>query len=241
MQRAARGLVLCLCLLAQAAWAEGLTRSPWPVPRPGGVVVTVPNLPSGMRPQPRPAGVSADVAEQTSAPQPTRTTKKGSVCGNPEIKGTNAKPIASRTKGCSVKAPVLVTAVSGVTLSEPATITCETAEALNTWVKKGAQPAFGGQIAQLQVVDSYACRPRNNVRGNKISAHGAGLAIDIAGFVLRSGKIYTVLHDYGRAIKAAQKAACGIFHTTLGPGSDGYHENHLHFDIAPYRGNPYCR
>ena len=44
-----------------------------------------------------------------------------------------------------------------------------------------------------------------------------------------------------KAIRKAQKAACGIFGTTLGPGSDGYHEDHLHFDTASYRNGSYCR
>ena len=33
----------------------------------------------------------------------------------------------------------------------------------------------------------------------------------------------------------------GIFGTTLGPGSDGYHEDHMHFDTAHQRGGAYCR
>ncbi|MFY9319919.1 extensin family protein, partial [Lentibacter algarum] len=45
----------------------------------------------------------------------------------------------------------------------------------------------------------------------------------------------------GKAIRAAHKAACGPFGTTLGPGSDGYHEDHLHFDTARYSGGPYCK
>jgi len=45
----------------------------------------------------------------------------------------------------------------------------------------------------------------------------------------------------GRILKAAHKAACGIFGTTLGPGSDGMHEDHLHYDIARHHNGPYCR
>jgi len=35
-----------------------------------------------------------------------------------------------------------------------------------------------------------------------------------------------------RALKAS---ACAHFGTVLGPGSDGYHENHLHVDVIPRR------
>jgi hypothetical protein len=93
---------------------------------------------------------------------------------------------------------------------------------------------------RLNVVDSYACRPRNNVPGNPVSVHGLGQAIDIAGFVTASGQTLTVAGNYNSQIRAAQKAGCGTFHTILGPGSDGYHESHIHFDVAQHRGHDYC-
>ena len=137
--------------------------------------------------------------------------------------------------------PVLVTSVNGVRLAPAATLNCAAATALATWIDKGLQPAFQNQVAQLNIADSYSCRSRNNVRGAKISEHGRGNAIDIEAFVLTSGKTMTVASNYGRPIKAAQRAACGTFHTTLGPGSDGYHEDHIHFDVSQRGGNPYCR
>jgi hypothetical protein len=107
---------------------------------------------------------------------------------------------------------------------------------------KGMQPAFGSRkVVKLHIFGSYMCRSRNNVKGAKISEHGRGKAVDIAGFVFADGKEWTVLKDYNKTIRKAQKAACGIFGTTLGPGSDGYHENHLHFDTASYRKGSYCR
>jgi hypothetical protein len=63
--------------------------------------------------------------------------------------------------------------------------------------------------------------------------------------VLGNGQVLDVLRDYrggeGKVLRTAHKAACGTFGTTLGPGSDGYHENHLHFDTARYRSGTYCR
>jgi hypothetical protein len=40
--------------------------------------------------------------------------------------------------------------------------------------------------------------------------------------------------------RAVRKAACGPFTTVLGPGSDAYHDDHMHFDTKPRR-SPYCR
>ena len=215
-----------------------------------------------VRPQPRPpqrlAGLAAPAPEpQALAPQPqpepkakpetraekrAKASRKGSVCGNASIKGEEIARITSKVTGCGVDDPVRVTSVAGVRLSQPATLDCATATALNRWVETGLQPAFGrSKVVELQVAAHYICRPRNNVKGNRISEHGRGKAIDIAAVTLESGKTYTVSGGFGKELRRAHKAACGIFGTTLGPGSDGFHEDHMHFDTASYRSGPYCR
>ena len=176
-----------------------------------------------------------------STVQPPAASTKGTVCGNGDIRGVALKAITSPTKACNIPAPVSITAIDGVKLVPSATINCNEAQALAIWINKGLQPQFSHQVARLLIADSTSCRPRNNVPGAKISEHGAGNAIDISGLVLTTGKVLTVSSNFTGALKAAYKAACGVFHTTLGPGSDGYHENHLHLDVAKYRGHPYCR
>ena len=42
-------------------------------------------------------------------------------------------------------------------------------------------------------------------------------------------------------LRRLHEAGCGPFGTTLGPGSDGLHEDHLHYDIDRHGGSPYCR
>lgn len=166
----------------------------------------------------------------------------GSVCGIPEIKGEVLAPIPSKVKGCGVDQPVRITAVSGIRLNPSATINCQTAIALNSWVNNAVKKTYGRrEVVELKVAASYTCRPRNNVRGAKISEHGRGNAIDIAGFVLKSGREVTVDDDFSGKMRKTYKAACGIFGTTLGPGSDGYHEDHMHFDTAAQTNGPYCR
>lgn len=203
------------------------------------------------RPQPRPKGLRADVEQVAMAqPEPEATpsrkskkdSRKGSVCGDPAIRGQEIPAVTSRTKGCGIADPVRVTAIDGIPFSQPATIDCDTALALKRWMREGMRPAFGNrEVVQLHIFGSYMCRSRNNVRGAKISEHGRGKAVDIAGFIFSDGKEWTVARDYNKQIRRAQKAACGIFGTTLGPGSDGYHEDHLHFDTAERRGSAYCR
>lgn len=176
------------------------------------------------------------------------TSRKGSVCGDPAIKGTTIPPILSRVKGCGLEDGAKITSVAGVKLSVPAEIDCTTAKALKTWVEDTAIPAVGkrgGGLEMLQIAGSYACRPRNNQKGNKISEHGRGRAIDIGGYVLANGTSVSVLKGWGsdasgKVLASMRKEACGPFNTVLGPGSDSHHRDHLHFDTARGRG-PYCR
>jgi hypothetical protein len=59
-------------------------------------------------------------------------------------------------------------------LTTPATINCDAARALQTWVREGLVPAVGrtgGGVANLRVVASYACRTRNSQSGARLSEH----------------------------------------------------------------------
>lgn len=205
-----------------------------------------------IRPLPRPRGLASRADEREKIieaavivpPSKSMTrSKKGSVCGEASIKGEVLAPIQARIKGCGVDEPVRVTSVDGVRLSEAAIMDCGTAKALDTWVRKGLQPAFSkSKVVELRVAAHYICRGRNNQKGAKISEHGKGRAIDISAIVLADGRVLTVADDWGKAMRRVYKAACGIFKTTLGPGSDGYHEDHMHFDTARHRsGGTYCR
>lgn len=229
-----------------------------PLPRPIVLAVLVaPAAPQTLRPMPRPVVLVAQPVApvQKTVPQPKqrpqglgqpkptqKASLKGSVCGNPSIKGQEIAPVRSQVKGCGIKEAVRVTEVDGISLRPAATINCGTAKALDKWIKTSVQPAFGaGQVTQLQIAASYSCRGRNNVKGARISEHGRGNAIDIAGFILADGTNLTVTNNYNKTLRKVHKQACGIFGTTLGPGSDGFHENHIHLDVARYRSGAYCR
>jgi len=199
-------------------------------------------------PQARPALAADIVRVAARLPQPAPDGGLGgALCGDPAIKGALIAPIVAAAPGCGLADGVKVTSVAGVRLSQPAIVDCQTARSLRGWVQMSVIPAIGqrgGGLAGLDIADSYACRPRNNQAGNKISEHGKGHAVDIAGFTLRNGTEITVLQDWGTfragAILAAmRRAACGPFTTILGPGSDRFHRNHFHLDTARGR-NPYC-
>jgi hypothetical protein len=252
-----RALALAL-LLAGPALAEAPLTSPLPKPRPGPVAATFTavNLPTGpLRsplPKPRPEGLVDVAAASEPVPeeiQPKPKPKKGKgLCKDPRLKGELLESFGD-PKGCGITDPVRLREVDGVKLSTPAMVDCETAGALADWLEDVAKPAFrrtGGGLVRLEIYASYACRPRNNQSGNRLSEHAKGNAVDIGAFVLKNGQVVTVLTDWGkgtagRILKDIRRGACGIFRTVLGPGSDRYHANHFHFDTARYRSGAYCK
>ncbi|MDP3961746.1 MAG: extensin family protein [Pseudorhodobacter sp.] len=240
----ARPEALVAAPVAQASLAPTGVLASWPRPQARPEVLIAASAPA-----PAPAkgwGLFRASSPRRLPDQQTALPRQGSVCGDRAIRGSELAQITSSTRGCGIAAPVRVTSVAGVALDPAPTLDCETAQALREWVDAGLQPAFGrNPVVGFQVAADYSCRTRNNKRGAKISEHGRGKAIDISGFVLADGSVRTVEDDWrgrsGKPIKAAYQSACGIFGTTLGPGSDGYHENHLHFDTASYRSGAYCR
>ncbi len=164
-----------------------------------------------------------------------------------------AEPIKdfSEGNGCGVTNGYRVFATSGVSFSQPATITCNVANTFNDWVQDTVQPhaqeIYGSKVMSIKIAASYSCRPRNNVRGAKLSEHGMGNAIDVAGFTLADGREISVVDDYYGSrdnrtfLRTVRSEACGPFHTVLGPGSDANHKDHIHLDLQRERnGGPYC-
>ncbi|PRY92622.1 extensin-like protein [Hasllibacter halocynthiae] len=164
--------------------------------------------------------------------------------GRPGLIGQRIDPIPGRGR-CGIAIAYRVTGAGGAVLSPPARIAEPTARAFDRWMRDVAQPAFDGQIAQVRVAASYACRGRNNRAGARLSEHSFGNAIDISAFVLRDGRTVTLLDGWngadGAALREMWQGACGIFGTVLGPESDRHHRDHFHFDVAGYRSGAYCR
>jgi hypothetical protein len=194
----------------------------------------------------RPPARTERVIQQASTVR--RETARGAICGTPELQGDVLAAIRDGG-GCGIEEPVRVRSAGGVLMSTPAVMDCTTAVTLLAWINQSARPALrgvGGGLQELQVMGSYACRPRNNQSGARLSEHGKGRAIDIGGFVLASGEVVSVLNHwggqaYGAALRAMHRDACGPFGTVLGPNANAAHRNHFHFDTARYRSGSYCR
>lgn len=209
------------------------------------------SLPQGVSPvaplvAPRPAVRSPEFTQEILFGRAKK--RRGAVCGDLEIQGAEVGDFPDTTPGCGISDAVRVTSVAGVTLSQSALMTCDTAKALRKWVEKDVEKAFGrgNRVVSLRVAAHYTCRPRNNQAGAKISEHGRGRAIDISAFTLADGRTVTVLEGWqerqnGKTLKRIWKAACGPFSTVLGPESDVHHRDHLHLDTARHGNGRYCR
>lgn len=235
-----------------AVLAAALAAAPAP-PSPGAAGLPRRATALAVTASPRPAARSAAAAQaflRRVAVPPRPSAGGAQICGTPGLVGRSIARVTSSNPGCGIANPVRLEAVDGVSLSVPATLHCDTAIALQRWLREAARPAIGnsgGGIAEIYVAAHYACRARNHRPGARISEHGLGRAIDISALELRDGTTISVLRDwrrgpYSQRLRQMHRQACGIFTTTLGPGSDGMHEDHFHYDVAVRRNrSTYCR
>jgi hypothetical protein len=153
-------------------------------------------------------------------------------------------PPITEPNGCEAPDVVRLAAVlmpdrRRITLSPPAVLRCEMATAIAVWVRTDLSAIMAGQgvLAGIDNFDSFDCRGRNRVVGARISEHGRANALDIRALLLNGARRMEltnpeVSRDFREAVRAS---TCARFTTVLGPGSDGYHEDHVHIDLAERR------
>ncbi len=147
--------------------------------------------------------------------------------------------------GCGAVGQITILAVKlkeggEVPLRPSALVRCDTAEVFADWIREDVAPAtaaYGG-LARIDVAASYHCRPRNNIRGALLSEHGRANAIDIRAIATHDGRRFGVdLPETPiKLLIELRRSSCARFTTVLGPGSDGFHEDHVHVDLARRRG-----
>jgi len=217
---------LLFALLLAATLCDPAGAVPLPRPRPE-------RAPPAPQPQ-------ASQAEEPAAPSACRLRLTAEFAVAPSL------PALDGPGECGVDDAVRLEAVvlrdkTRVALTPPAVVRCTFAEAIANWVRDDVAPsirALGAPLRSLDNYDAYDCRGRNRVVGAKLSEHGKGNALDVRSFKLANGTVVEltdpqVSKDYRLGLR---KATCGRFTTVLGPGSDGYHENHVHMDLAERAG-----
>ena len=147
---------------------------------------------------------------------------------------------------CAVEDVVKLEAVmladkTRVAVTPPATVRCSFAEAIVHWVREDLAPAAraldGAALKSIDNYASYDCRGRNRVAGAKLSEHGKANALDVRSLKLADGNVVKLTDPQvdKEFRESLRKATCARFSTVLGPGSDGYHEDHVHVDLAVRR------
>ncbi|MHC2621427.1 hypothetical protein ACVIW2_003459 [Bradyrhizobium huanghuaihaiense] len=127
-----------------------------------------------------------------------------------------------------------------VTVKPAAILRCTMASAIADWVRKDMVPlaaSLGTTISDLDNFDSFECRGRNRIAGAMLSEHGKANALDVRAIKLANGQsIGLTDRTMSRDVRErVLHSVCTRFSTVLGPGSDWYHEDHIHLDLAQRR------
>ena len=214
-------------------------------------------------PRPRPAGApkveSAPVEAAPDAGQQTDQVKPDEAEGKPpepsacRLALTEAIAIAPSIP--AIKGPgacggddlvrleaVVIADNQKVPVKPAAILRCTMATAIADWVRADMAPlavSLGTRLSELDNFDSYECRGRNRVKGARLSEHGLANALDVRGLKLANGGTISLTdRNVARETReAVLHSVCARFMTVLGPGSDWYHEDHIHLDLAERRNN----
>jgi Extensin-like protein C-terminus len=134
-----------------------------------------------------------------------------------------------------------VASVGPVAVRPAATLACPIVSALDRWLADSVQPAamrwFGARVVEIKQISAYSCRGMNGNPSAHISEHAFGNALDIAAFTLADGRRITVkggwrgMPEEQGFLRDVQASACQQFNTVLAPGSNSYHEDHIHVDL----------
>jgi len=206
---------------------------PLPRPRPLEAPPLKPEAPAAgpeIRDAEKPAAV--EVAPQPSACRLALTEAIAIAPSIPDIHGPG---------GCGGEDLVRLEAVvlpddRRVALKPAAILRCKMASAVAAWVRADIAPlakSLGSVVAALDNFDSFECRSRNRIAGAILSEHGRANALDLRSFKFADGRTIS-LTDRGVSRDVRESvlhSACARFSTVLGPGSDGYHEDHVHLDL----------
>lgn len=228
---------------------------PLPKPRPAEAPVPEPEKPVAARPAPAEPGKPAERAapaetEKKPVEQAAPAPPPPSACRlalTEEIAIAPSIPDIHGPGGCGGEDLVRLEAVvlpdkRRVSLKPAATLRCTMASAIADWIRTDMAPlatGLGSVISDLDNFDSYDCRGRNGVAGAPLSEHGRANALDVRALKLANGQSISLTdRNVPREVREnVLHSVCARFTTVLGPGSDGYHEEHIHLDLMERHNN----
>jgi hypothetical protein len=243
-----------------SAWSQGSWSDPFgpgrPKPRRAAFGASVP------LPRPRPADAPA-----TELAQPAAQRKAPAGTGKPAEQAAPAPPTVSACRLALSDAIAVAPGIPDihgpgdcggvdlvrleavvlpdkhlVSVKPPAILRCAMASAIADWIRTDMAPlaaGLGSVISELDNFDSFECRGRNGVDGAKLSEHSRANALDVRALKLANGQSIS-LTDSTASRELRERvlhSVCARFTTVLGPGSDGYHEDHIHLDLMERHNN----
>ncbi|HET7889652.1 MAG TPA: extensin family protein [Bradyrhizobium sp.] len=230
-------LVCCGQMPVASARVAAAPKVPLPKPRPA-------EAPSKPEPsgKPEPSAAPEDnSAEPTAPPTPSacRLALTDAIAIAPSI------PDIHGPGGCGGEDLVRLEAVvlpdgRQVAVKPAAILRCKMASAIADWVRTDIAPLarnLGSAMTALDNFDSFECRGRNRVAGAQLSEHGRANALDVRSFKFADGRTISLTdRNVPRETReSVLHSVCARFSTVLGPGSDGYHEDHIHLDLMERR------
>jgi hypothetical protein len=267
MVTVAAALLLLLCAQAEPAAAARrpatLSQGPWgdlfapsrprprraalpasvplPKPRPAEAPVVEPEKPALTKQAPAEADKPAEQAAAEQPPSACRLALTDAIAIAPSI------PDIKGAGGCGGEDLVRLEAVvlpdkRRISVKPAAILRCAMASAVADWIRTDVVPlasSLGSTLSDLDNFDSFECRGRNRVVGARLSEHGRANALDIRALKLANGQSLSLTdRSVPRELRETLlHSACTRFSTVLGPGSDGYHEDHIHLDLMERRNN----
>jgi hypothetical protein len=198
-----------------------------------------PELPAAAKPAPAETDKAAEqVPPPPSACRLALTETIAIAPSIPDIKGVG---------GCGgedlVRLEAIVLSDKRLVSVKPAAILrCAMAAEIADWIRTDMAPlaaSLGSSISDLDNFDSFECRGRNRVVGARLSEHGRANALDVRAIKLANGQSISLTdRTVSRELReTVLHSVCARFSTVLGPGSDWYHEDHVHLDLMERRNN----
>src|SRR5450432_4220411 len=221
--------------------------SPLPKPRPVDAPATEPEKPAAAKPAP---AATDKPAEQAASPPAPPAPPPQSACRLALTDAIAIAPSIPDIKGpgeCGGEDLVRLEAIvlpdkRRVSVKPAATLRCAMASEIADWIRTDMAPlatSLGSVVSDLNNLDSFECRGRNGIAGAKMSEHGRANALDVHDLKLANGQSITFTdRTVPRDVReTVLHSMCARFTTVLGPGSDGYHEDHIHLDLMERHNN----
>jgi hypothetical protein len=219
---------------------------PLPRPRPAEAPTAEPEQPAAEKEAPpAEAGKAKEQVKEQATPAPQPSACRQAL--TEEIAIAPSIPDIHGAGGCGGEDLVRLEAIvlpdkRQVSVKPAAILRCSMASAIANWIRSDIAPLaqnLGSAISDLDNFDSFECRGRNRVAGAQLSEHGRANALDIRAFRLADGRSISLTdRNVPRDLReTVLHSVCARFSTVLGPGSDWYHEDHIHLDLMERRNN----